>query len=113
MTGTPSNGQWSTGRDEVLELTSAEPERILQPGDVLFDRESADRASMAVLVDGHLRIEVDGGVLSEITVPGDVRSQYADADGTVVVIDSVLGQLASRPTVDIEPGSDRAADYDG
>jgi CRP/FNR family transcriptional regulator, cyclic AMP receptor protein len=41
----------------------------------------------------------------------DARAQYADADGHLVVIDSVLGRLASRPPVDIEPGSDRAPDY--
>ncbi len=43
----------------------------------------------------------------------DVRSQYADVDGTLSVVDSVLGELASRPAIDIEPGSVRAADYDG
>jgi CRP-like cAMP-binding protein len=42
---------------------------------------------------------------------GDIRRQYADADGHLTMIDSVLGKLASRPTVDIEPGSDRSPDY--
>lgn len=42
---------------------------------------------------------------------GDVRSQYAGADGHLGVIDSVLGQLASRPPIEIEPGSDRSPDY--
>ncbi|MGK2949376.1 MAG: Crp/Fnr family transcriptional regulator [Acidimicrobiales bacterium] len=42
---------------------------------------------------------------------GDVRSQYSDADGHLGVLDSVLGQLASRPPVEIEPGSDRSPDY--
>jgi hypothetical protein len=42
---------------------------------------------------------------------GDVRSQYADADGHLTLIDSVLGRLASRPHVEIEPGSDRSPDY--
>jgi CRP-like cAMP-binding protein len=42
---------------------------------------------------------------------GDMRSQYADADGHLSVIDSVLGRLASRPPVEIEPGSDRSPDY--
>lgn len=41
----------------------------------------------------------------------DVRSQYADADGHLGILDSVLGQLASRPPVEIEPGSDRSPDY--
>lgn len=42
---------------------------------------------------------------------GDVRAQYADAEGHLGVIDSVLSRLASRPPVDIEPGSDRSPDY--
>ena len=42
---------------------------------------------------------------------GDIRSQYADADGHLAMVDSVLSRLASRPPVDIEPGSDRSPDY--
>jgi CRP/FNR family transcriptional regulator, cyclic AMP receptor protein len=41
----------------------------------------------------------------------DMRSQYADAAGHLAMIDSVLGRLATRPSVDIEPGSDRSPDY--
>ena len=33
------------------------------------------------------------------------------ADGHLSLIDSVLGRLASRPHVEIEPGSDRSPDY--
>ena len=44
---------------------------------------------------------------------GDVKEQYAGADGHLGVLDSVLGKLASRPPVDIEPGSDRDGAYDG
>ena len=43
---------------------------------------------------------------------GDVRSQYGDAGGHLAMLDSVLGKLATRAPVEIEPGSDRAADYD-
>jgi CRP-like cAMP-binding protein len=42
---------------------------------------------------------------------GDLRSQYADHDGHLGMVDSVLARLASRPPVDIEPGSDRSPDY--
>jgi CRP-like cAMP-binding protein len=42
---------------------------------------------------------------------GDTRSQYADAEGHLSVIDSVLSRLGSRPAVDVEPGSDRSPDY--
>ena len=41
----------------------------------------------------------------------DVRAQYADEEGHLGVIDAVLGRLASRPPVDIDPGSDRSPDY--
>ena len=43
---------------------------------------------------------------------GDVRAQYGDADGHLSMLDTVLGKLATRAPIEIEPGSDRAADYD-
>ena len=42
---------------------------------------------------------------------GDVREQYRDADGHLSMIDTVLGKLATRAPVEIEPGSDRSPDY--
>ena len=42
---------------------------------------------------------------------GDLRSQYADSDGHLGMVDSVLGRIASREPVEIEPGSDRSPDY--
>lgn len=42
---------------------------------------------------------------------GDVRAQYGGAEGHLTMVDSVLGKLASRPTVDIDAGSDREPDY--
>src|SRR3954469_22212512 len=142
------------------------PGRRLEPGDVLYGQGDGSRVEVAVLVEGALRIELDGVALADITVPGsfvgeigallgtarsasvvsvdpsfvrvigdpntffsthsdvalelarqlagrlqrllaylgDVRRQYADADGHLTMIDSVLGRLASRPPVDIEPG---------
>jgi CRP-like cAMP-binding protein len=41
----------------------------------------------------------------------DTRSQYADGPDHERIIHTVLGRLASRPPVDIEPGSDRSPDY--
>ena len=41
----------------------------------------------------------------------DVREQYADHEGHLGMVDAVLGRLAARPPVDIEPGSDRSPDY--
>ena len=162
------------GPPDVLALTADVPRRELAAGEVLYGQgDGADR-SVAVLVEGALRVELDGIQLADITVPGafvgeigalvgsartatvvatspsvvrvigdpdaffrddprlglelarqlagrlhrlltylgDVRSQYADADGHLGVLDAVLARIASRPPVDIEPGSDRAADYD-
>ena len=42
---------------------------------------------------------------------GDLRSQYADAEGHLGMVDAVLGRIASRTPVDIDGGSDRAPDY--
>ena len=159
---------------DILDLTDDLPERHLRGGEVLFGQGAADERSVAVLVEGALRVELDGVELAEITVPGafvgeigallggartatvvaaadtvvrvigdpeaffrddprlglelarqlagrlqrllaylgDVRSQYAGSEGHLGVLDSVLGKIASRPAVDIEPGSDRDADYD-
>jgi len=161
------------GRPDVLAVTAGMPERRLQPDEVLFGQGDANARSVAVLVEGSLRIELDGAPLSDVSMPGgfvgeiaallgtertaaviatapstvriigdpdaffashpeiglelarqlagrlhrllaylgDVRSQYADADGHLSLIDSVLGRLASRPHVEIEPGSDRSPDY--
>ena len=41
----------------------------------------------------------------------DLRGQYAGAEGHLTMVDSVLGRLAARPPVDIDPGSDRSPDY--
>jgi CRP-like cAMP-binding protein len=162
-----------TDRRDVLAVTDGMPERRLGAGEVLFAEGQGDERSVAVLVDGALRIDLDGAHLSDLSVPGgfvgeiaallgttrtadvtatvpstvriigdpdaffashpeiglelarqlagrlhrllaylgDVRSQYADADGGLSMLDAVLGRLASRPPVDIEPGSDRSPDY--
>jgi CRP-like cAMP-binding protein len=42
---------------------------------------------------------------------GDLRTQYADSEGHLSFVDSVLGRLASRPAIEIEPGSERSPDY--
>jgi CRP-like cAMP-binding protein len=162
-----------TDRRDVLTVTAGMPERRLAAGEVLFGQGDGAAASVAVLVEGALRVDLDGAHLSDVTVPGgfvgeiaallgtartadvtattastvriigdpdavfafhpeiglelarqlagrlhrllaylgDVRSQYADAEGHVTMIDAVLGRLASRPPVEIEPGSDRSPDY--
>ncbi len=42
---------------------------------------------------------------------GDVQRQFADRDDHLGMFAEVLGRLSSRPSVDIEPGSDRSPDY--
>jgi CRP-like cAMP-binding protein len=163
----------TSSSSEILGLTAAMPVHRLQPGEVLFGQGDESRVSVAVLVDGALRVELGGVPLSEITEPGafvgeigallgtarsasvvalesstvrligdpnaffvsnpqvalelarqlagrlhrlltylgDVRVQYADADGHLMMIDAVLGRLASRPPIEIEPGSERSPDY--
>lgn len=158
---------------QVLALTADMPALQLSPGDVLYGQGDDSNDSVAVLVDGALRVELDGLTLSEIDVPGafvgeigallgtqrtarvvaaeastvrsignpdaffashpdlalelarqlagrlhrllaylgDVRSQYGDAEGHLSMLDSVLGKLATRAPVEIEPGSDRSPDY--
>ena len=162
-----------TGVSDVLDLTGDLPERHLQAGEVLYGQGAGDRTAVAVLVEGELRVELDGTLIADLRVPGtfvgeigallgtartatvvagapsvvrvigdpeaffashpelglelarqlagrlhrllayltDVRTQYTGAEGHLTVIDSVLGRLASRPAVAIDPGSDRSPDY--
>jgi CRP-like cAMP-binding protein len=162
-----------TGRPSSLALTDGLPERRLEEGERLFEQDASDHSIVAVLVDGSLRVEVDGDRLPDVSIPGsfvgeigallgiprtadvvaseattvriigdpaaffgshpalalelarqlagrlhrltsyvsDVRAQFADADGHLAMVDSVLTRLAYRPAVDIEGGSDRSPDY--
>lgn len=157
----------------MLDLTGDVPERRLEAGEVLYGQGEGDDVEVAVLVEGELRVELDGTLLADLRAPGtfvgeigallgtarsatvvagapstvrvigdpaaffathpelglelarqlagrlqrllayltDVRSQYAGVDGHLTVIDSVLGRLAARPAVTIDPGSDRSPDY--
>ncbi len=161
-----------SSRTDVLALTGDLPERRIAAGEVLY-AQGEEGVEVAVLLEGALRVELDGLVLAEVSSPGtfvgeisallgtarsatvvalepstvrlmgdpegffashpevgldlarqlagrlqrllaylaDVRSQYAGAEGHLAMIDSVLGQLAARPPVVIEPGSDRSPDY--
>jgi CRP-like cAMP-binding protein len=157
----------------ALDLTADLPTRRLDQGEVLYGEGDVTETGVVVLVEGSLRVELGGSLLSDIDVPGsfvgeiggllgtprsarvvaletstvrtigdpdafflthptvalelsrqlagrlqrmlvylsDVRAQYGDSEGHLSVIDSVLGKLASRAPVEIEPGSDRAPDY--
>lgn len=165
-------GRAVSSRADVLALTGDLPERRIPAGEVLY-AQGEEGVEVAVLLEGALRVELDGLVLAEVSSPGtfvgeisallgtarsatvvavepstvrlmgdpeaffashpqvgldlasqlagrlhrllaylaDVRSQYAGAEGHLAMMDSVLGQLAARPPVVIEPGSDRSPDY--
>lgn len=157
--------------DRVLALTDGLPTRTLAAGEDVF---GGDATSVVVLVEGALRAEAGGAVLSVMDAPGtfvgevgallalprsatvtadvestvrvigeplaffrerpelgvelarqlaarlhrltayltDLRSQYAGSDGHLGMVDAVLGRLAARPAVEMDPGSDRATpDY--
>jgi CRP-like cAMP-binding protein len=155
------------------DLTAGMPERRLEAGEVLYGQGEGSPIEVAVLIDGAVRIELDGTTIAELSTPGafvgeigallgtsrtasvvaverstvrligdpvaffsthpdvalelarqlagrlqrmlaylsDVRAQYADAGNHLTMIDTVLGRLASRPHVDIDPGSERSPDY--
>jgi hypothetical protein len=41
----------------------------------------------------------------------DVQRQFADRDDHLGVFGEVLSRIATRPVVDVDPGSDRSPDY--
>jgi CRP-like cAMP-binding protein len=63
----------------------------------------------------HLALEVArqlAGRLHRLTAYiSDVQNQFADHDDHMGVFGQLLGRIAARPPVDIEPGSDRSPDY--
>lgn len=99
----------------ALALTAGLPERHLDAGDVLFDPASPDRSSVAVLVEGVLRIDVEGGRLADVTVPGSfvgeigallgrARTAVVSAAGptTVRMIGDPEAFFASHPALALE-----------
>ena len=62
-----------TARPAALALTDDLPERRLDAGQRLFEQHDADHSIVAVLVDGSLRVEIDGGRLPRHHHPGLLR----------------------------------------
>ena len=62
-----------TARPAALALTDDLPERRLDAGQQLFEQHDADHSIVAVLVDGALRVEIDGSRLPRHHHPGLVR----------------------------------------
>jgi CRP-like cAMP-binding protein len=81
----------------VLELTADMPERQLAVGEALFDQGDATQHLVAVLVEGSLTIEVDGAVVSDITLPGTFVGEMG----------SLLGNHRSATVVAAEPSTVR------
>src|SRR5690349_4892617 len=67
---------------QVLALTADMPALQLSPGDVLYGQGDESNDSVAVLVDGALRVELDGLTLSEIDVPGAFVGEIGALLGT-------------------------------
>ena len=42
---------------------------------------------------------------------GDVQRQFGDRDDHLGMFGELLGRIAARPVIDIDPGSDRSPDY--
>ena len=59
-----------TGRPLVLDLTDDLPDRLLAPGDLLYEQGVAEHASVSVLVHGRLAVSVAGDRLPDVTQPG-------------------------------------------
>ena len=82
------------GRPAVLMLTDGLPERHLEVGEALFREGEPDHASVAVLVAGSLRVEVDGGRLPDVAVPGTFVGEV----GSLLDIPRTADVVAAEPT---------------
>src|SRR4051812_4823917 len=93
------------GTDRSATVVAVEPStvRVIGDPDTFFATHPALAHELARQLAGRLH--------RLLAYLGDIRTQYADSEGHLTMIDSVLGRLASRPHVDIEPGSDRSPDY--
>jgi CRP-like cAMP-binding protein len=93
------------GVPRTVDVTAAEESvvRIVGDPDSFFESHPAVALELARQLAGRLH-----NLTSYLE---DVRRQYADADGHLTMVDSVLGRLANRPAVAIEGGSDRSPDY--
>lgn len=93
------------GSTRTATVVAAEPSTVRLIGDP--DAFFASHPEVAL----ELARQLAGRLERLLSYLGDVRAQYADSEGHLSVFDSVLGRLASRPAVEIEPGSDRSPDY--
>ncbi len=93
------------GSARTATVVAAEPSTVRLIGDP--DAFFASHPDVAL----ELARQLAGRLERLLAYLGDVRAQYADSEGHLSVFDSVLSRLASRPAVEIDPGSDRSPDY--
>jgi CRP/FNR family transcriptional regulator, cyclic AMP receptor protein len=93
------------GTERTATVTAREPTRVRIIGDP--EAFFASHPSLAL----ELARQLAGRLHRLLAYLGDVRRQYADADGHLTMVDAVLGRLSTRAPVEIEPGSDRSPDY--
>jgi CRP-like cAMP-binding protein len=93
------------GSSRTATVVAVEPSTVRLIGDPDAFFESHPRLAL------ELARQLAGRLQRLLSYLGDLRAQYAHSDGHLSVIDAVLGRLATRPPVDIDPGSDRAPDY--
>jgi CRP-like cAMP-binding protein len=93
------------GTRRTATVVAAEPSTVRLIGDP--DAFFASHPQLAL----ELARQLAGRLHRLLSYLGDLRSQYSDSEGHLAMIDSVLGRLASRPPVEIDPGSDRSPDY--
>jgi len=93
------------GTRRTARVVAAEPTTVRAIGDP--DALFASHPELAL----ELARQLAGRLHRLLAYLGDARAQYADSDDHLAVFDAVLGRIASRAPVDIEPGSDRSPDY--
>jgi CRP-like cAMP-binding protein len=93
------------GLDRTATVLASEPSTVRLVGDpvALF----TDHPELAL----ELARQLAGRLHRLLTYLADAQSQYGDDADRPPIIHTVLGRLASRPPIDIEPGSDRSPDY--
>jgi CRP/FNR family transcriptional regulator, cyclic AMP receptor protein len=102
-------------RPLVLALTDGEPERRLEVGEILYEEGATDHSTMAVLIDGRLRIGVEGNRMPDVTQPGSFVGEVGallaiPRTATVVAVEvstvRIIGDphtfLTSHPELSLE-----------
>ena len=93
------------GIPRTAEVVAAEPTTVRMIGDP--EAFFASHPDVAL----ELARQLAGRLHRLTSYLGDLRTQFAGADGHLGMVDAVLGRIASRTPVQIDGGSDRAPDH--